>query len=171
MAPVGFAGIFDEQVFSPRSTPEEDGCRMGLDRPGQALHTPLVRVLAAAMIVLAAACGGEPQARSRNLSPPPADSSPSPAMTPSVASPSDVVPRYPNLSRFSDPFDRGVYKSAFSDCSFIGIDGAADAFGGDTDNPRSVAQGYAAATFPRSVAHREPAFQGCLDAFKTNERR
>lgn len=68
---------------------------------------------------------------------------------------------------FTDAFDRFAYKSAYSDCRFIGIDGTADAFGGDSGDPPSVARAYAVAAFPQSVEHRDATSQGCLDAFET----
>jgi len=126
-------------------------------------------MVAAAMVLLAAACGGEAGTRPRSLGPPPRASEPSSALTASDASSSDAVPRYPNLSKFTDAFDRSVYKSAYSDCSFVGVENAADAYGGNPDDPASIAKGYAAATFPQSNARREPAFQGCLDAFEIKE--
>jgi hypothetical protein len=89
----------------------------------------------------------------------------SPAVT-SSASPSDAA-TYPNLSRFSDPFDRFAYKSAYSDCRLIGVDGTADAFGGVPEDPRSVARAYAATIFPEPEEPREATFRGCLDAFET----
>jgi hypothetical protein len=42
----------------------------------------------------------------------------------------------------------------------------AEGFGGDPDDPPSVARAYAVATFPESVEHRDATFQGCLDGFK-----
>jgi hypothetical protein len=86
-------------------------------------------------------------------------------MTPSPSRSDEV--RYPNLSRFTDPFDRFAYKSAFSDCRLIGVEGTAEAFGGDPDDPSSVARAYAVATFPNIEEHREATSQGCLDAFGT----
>ena len=79
--------------------------------------------------------------------------------------PSDEV-RYPNLSRFTDPVDRFAYKSAYSDCRLIGVEGTAEAFGGDPDAPSSVARAYAVAIFRESEEHREATSQGCLDAFE-----
>lgn len=133
-----------------------------------ARRAPLARVMAAAAAVLlaAAACAGEPRIQSRGPSPPPGGPAPSSTVTSSSPSPSDTA-RYPNLSRFNDAFDRFAYKSAYSDCRFIGVDATAEAFGGDPDDPRSVARAYAVATFPQSVEHREATLQGCLDAFET----
>jgi hypothetical protein len=79
---------------------------------------------------------------------------------------SDEV-RYPNLSRFTDPLDRFAYKSAYSDCRLIGVEGTAEAFGGDPDDPSSVARAYAVATFPNIEEQRQATFRGCLDAFET----
>jgi hypothetical protein len=70
------------------------------------------------------------------------------------------------LKRFNDPFDRFAYKSAYSDCRLIGVDGTAEGFGGDPENPPSVARAYAAAIFPDSVKHRDATYQGCLDGFE-----
>ena len=90
---------------------------------------------------------------------------PSPAVT-SSPSPLDAA-TYPNLPRFSYPYDRFAYKSAYSECRLFGVAGATEVFGGDSNDPSSVAQAYAVATFPSSEEHREPTFQGCLDAFET----
>jgi hypothetical protein len=89
---------------------------------------------------------------------------PSPTATSSPSS-SDTF-EYPNLSRFSDPFDRFAYKSAYSDCGLIGVDGTADAFGGDPGDPSTVARAYAAGVFPDSEERRKATFRGCLDAFE-----
>jgi hypothetical protein len=124
-------------------------------------------VVAAGMAVLLAggACtpGGSKPPPSPSLGT--GSATPSPIVT-SSPSPSDA-PTYPNLSRFTDPFDRFAYKSAYSDCRLIGVIGAADAFGGDSNDPSSVARAYAVATFPSSEEHREATFRGCLDAFET----
>jgi hypothetical protein len=117
------------------------------------------------MLLTADACG--PGSDVRSVSP---DSdrggiSASATVTPSP-SPSDEV-RYPNLSRFTDPVDRFAYKSAYSDCRLIGVEGTAVAFGGDPDAPSSVARAYAVALFPNIEEHREATSQGCLDAFET----
>ena len=108
-------------------------------------------------------------------------STPSPSPTPrtgsaapSLAVTSSPAPldaaTYPNLSRYSDPFDRFVYKSAYSECSLFGIAGIAEVFGGDANDPSLIAQAYAVATFPSSEEHREPTFRGCLDAFEERRR-
>jgi hypothetical protein len=133
-----------------------------------ARQAPLARVMAAAlaMLLTAAACSGEPGTSFRSPTLQPSNATPSPTVASSGPSPSNAA-GYPNLSRFTDPFDRFAYKSAYSDCRFIGLDGAAEAFGGDPDDPRSVARAYAVATFPQSVEHREATSQGCLDAFET----
>lgn len=89
---------------------------------------------------------------------------PSPTVT-SSPSPSEAA-EYPNLSRFSDPSDRFAYKSAYSDCGLIGVDGTADAFGGDPGDPSTVARAYAAAIFSDSEERRKATFCGCLDAFE-----
>jgi hypothetical protein len=89
---------------------------------------------------------------------------PSPTVT-SSPSPSEAA-EYPNLSRFSDPFDRLAYKSAYSDCGLIGVDGTADGFGGDPGDASTVARAYAEAIFPDSEERRKATFRGCLDAFE-----
>ena len=96
-------------------------------------------------------------------SPSTGSSTPSPVVT--SPSPSDAT-TYPNLSRFSDPLDRVNYKSAYSLCKFLGVAGTADEFGGESDDPNSVARAYAEATFPRLEEYREPPFWDCLDALK-----
>ena len=89
---------------------------------------------------------------------------PSPTVT-SSPSPSEAA-EYPNLSRFSDPLDRFAYKSAYSDCGLIGVDGTADGFGGDPGDASTVARAYAVAIFPDSEERRKATFRGCLDAFE-----
>lgn len=84
-------------------------------------------------------------------------------------SPGDA-PEYPNLSRFADPFDRFAYKSAYSDCRLIGVESTADAFGGDPDDPSSVARAYAESVLPSSEEHQEATFRGCLDGFEAEAR-
>jgi hypothetical protein len=125
-----------------------------------------VMVAATAALLATASCSGEPGTRSRPASPPIGSQPSSPTVTPSSPSPSDAG-RFANIWRFSDAFDRFAYKSAYSDCRLIGVDGTAEAFGGDPDDPRSVARAYAVSTFPQSVEHREATFQGCLDGFET----
>ena len=63
--------------------------------------------------------------------------------------------------------DQLTYKTAYSNCRLAGVEGAAEAWGGDPVEPPSVAQAFAIATFPDSEEHREATFQGCLDAFET----
>jgi hypothetical protein len=89
---------------------------------------------------------------------------PSPTVT-SSPSPSEAA-EYTNLSRFSDPRDRFAYKSAYSDCGLIGVDGTADGFGGDPGDPSTVARAYAVAIFSDSEERRKATFRGCLDAFE-----
>jgi hypothetical protein len=118
-----------------------------------------------ALLLLAAACGGEPGAPS----PSPTPDTGSATQSPAVTSPSPSTsggPRYPNLREFTDPFDRFAYKAAYSDCRLIGVDKTAEGFGGDPDDPPSVARAYAVAIFAESVEHRDATFQGCLDGFK-----
>lgn len=128
----------------------------------------LARVIAAsfaAILLAPTACSGEPGAPSPSPIPSTVRATPSPAVTSSSLSPSDG-PRYPNLRRFTDPFDRFAYKVAYSDCRLIGVDRTAEGFGGDPEDPPSVARAYAVGIFPESVEHREATFQGCLDGFK-----
>jgi hypothetical protein len=122
-------------------------------------------VATAAMLLTAGACGPGSDARSVSPDSDRGDISASATVTPSP-SPSDEV-QYPNLSRFTDPVDRFAYKSAYSDCRLIGVEGTAEAFGGDPDAPSSVARAYAVAIFRESEEHREATSQGCLDAFET----
>jgi hypothetical protein len=128
----------------------------------------VVRVIAAgfvAILLAATACSGEPGASSPSPIPDTGGTTPSATVTSSPPSPSDQA-RYPNLSGFTDPFDRLAYESAYSDCGLLGVDRMAEGFGGDPDDPPSVARAYAAATFPESVEHRDATSQGCLDGFK-----
>jgi hypothetical protein len=119
----------------------------------------------ASLLVAAGACTG-------GASTPPASS----VSATSTAAPSATVSsspslsdalKYPNLSRFTDPFDRFAYKSAYGDCRVVGVQAAAEAWGGNPNDPSSVARAYAVATFRESEEHREASFQGCLDAFET----
>ena len=119
-------------------------------------------VATAAMLLTAGACG--PGSDAPSVSPDSDGISASATVTLSP-SPSDEV-RYPSLSRFTDPVDRFAYKSAYSDCRLIGVEGTAEAFGGDPDAPSSVARAYAVAIFRESEEHREATSQGCLDAFE-----
>ena len=118
---------------------------------------------AAAAFLAATACGPDPGASPRGSTAALASATPSNTVTHS--SPQPNTTEYPNLSRFTDPFDRFAYKSGFSQCQLLGIDSIAEAFGGDPDEPPSVARSYAVAIFPQSVEHREATFRGCLDAF------
>jgi len=116
------------------------------------------------MLLTAGACG--PGSDAPSVSP---DSDRGGISAPTTVTPSpsasDEV-RYPNLSRFTDPVDRFAYKSAYSDCRLIGVEGTAEAFGGDPDAPSSVARAYAVAIFRESEEQREATSQGCLDAFE-----
>jgi hypothetical protein len=118
------------------------------------------------MLLAVSACTGEPGTGSSSPSPSPSTSpTPSATAVPSP-SPSDEE-RYPNLSRFTDPFDQFAYKSAYSDCRLIGVEGTAEAFGGDPGDPSSVARAYAVAIFPNTEEPRKATSRGCLDAFET----
>jgi hypothetical protein len=133
---------------------------------GQRVLARRVAALATAAIPLAAAtCNTGSITQSRSPDPRPDSASASATVT-AAPSPSDEA-RYPNLSRFTDPFDRFAYKSAYSDCRVLGVEAAADAYGGLPDDPSSAARAYAVATFPQSEEHREATFHGCLDAFET----
>jgi hypothetical protein len=122
-------------------------------------------VVATGLAVIFAVGACAPSATTPASSPTPETGTitPSPTAT-SSPSPTDTF-GYPNLSRFSDPFDRFAYKSAYSDCGLIGVDGTADAFGGDPGDPSTVARAYAAGVFPDSEERRKATFRGCLDAF------
>lgn len=126
-------------------------------------------VVVAGMAVLLAVGACTPGASTPPPSPVPVTGSarPSPTVTFSP-SPSDAA-RYPNLSSFSDLFDRLAYKWAYSDCR-IGVIRAADAFGGDPEEPSSVARAYAESNFPTLEERREASSRGCLDAFETEAR-
>jgi hypothetical protein len=63
--------------------------------------------------------------------------------------------------------DQFAYKSAYSDCRLIGVEGTAEAFGGDPGDPSSVARAYAVAIFPNTEEPRKATSRGCLDAFET----
>jgi hypothetical protein len=84
----------------------------------------------------------------------------------SVSTSPPATPRYPNVKRYSDPFDRFAYKSAYADCRLFGVDGTADGFGGDPQDPPSVARAYAMATFPDAVERQAATLRGCLDGFR-----
>jgi hypothetical protein len=123
-----------------------------------------IMVASIAMLVGAGACASSASTPSASRTP-----SPTPLTLPSTGtlspSPGDA-PEYPNLSRFADPLDRFAYKSAYSDCRLIGVDGTADAFGGDPGDPSSVARAYARSILPSSEEHRGATFRGCLDGFE-----
>jgi hypothetical protein len=55
------------------------------------------------------------------------------------------------------------YKLAYSDCRVLGLVGTAEAYGGEPEDPASVARAYAAVV--HGDQQEDPAFQGCLDAF------
>jgi hypothetical protein len=118
--------------------------------------------LLAGLLLLATACAGGAQPTTQDaITPLP---SPSASVSPSPASPTPIEPRYPNLSRFTDPIDRFSYKSAYTDCRFLELEGAADAYGGNPAEPASVARAYASAIYSQATSYREAAFQGCIDA-------
>jgi len=124
----------------------------------------LAIAVAALVFLLASLCdaGQEiPASRSPSQQPTGARSA---GATPSSLPPIDTEPRYPNLSEFTDPFDRYVYKTAYSDCQFLGVGGIADAYGGNREDSASAARSYA--SFLYGAQHQEAGFQGCLDAFE-----
>ena len=117
------------------------------------------------ILLAAAACGGQPT----EAPPAPIGDTGISAPSPTAGSPGPspaIGPRYPNLKRLDEPFDRFAYKSAYSDCRLIGVDGTAEAFGGEPGDPPSVASAYAMAVFPDAVEHQDATFRGCLDGFK-----
>lgn len=115
-----------------------------------------------AVLLTLGACG--PSVSTPSASQPPSTTAFTPSSTETLPPSPEDTPEYPNLSKFVDPLDQFAYKSAYSDCRLIGVDGTADAFGGDPDDPGSVARAYAVAVFPE---RREAPFRGCLDAFET----
>lgn len=153
---------FGDRRGNPAPT-RQAGTRTEPCRGQRALARRVGAVATAAMLLTAGACGPGSDARSVSPDSDRGGISASATVTPS---PSDEV-RYPNLSRFTDPVDRFAYKSAYSDCRLIGVEGTAEAFGGDPDAPSSVARAYAVAIFRESEEHREATSQGCLDAFET----
>jgi hypothetical protein len=124
-------------------------------------------VMYASLLLLLTMVGCAPGAIPSSRGPSLETGAPAPPPTvASVPSPSDPG-TYPRLSRFRDPVDRFMYQSSYSDCHLLGIEGTAEVFGGDPNDPDSVAQAYAVATFPNLEMHREPTFWGCLDALVT----
>jgi hypothetical protein len=119
-------------------------------------------------VIFAVGAGCAPSATTPASSPTPETLRPSPTATSSPSS--SATFEYPHLSRFSDPFDRFAYKSAYSDCGLIGVDGTADAFGGDPGDPSTVARAYAAGVLPDSEERRKASFRGCLDGFEAEAR-
>jgi hypothetical protein len=108
------------------------------------------------MLWCAAACGLGPVARHTTAPPGAGDVT----TVPATASPASPVARYPNLDRFADPLDRVVYRSAFDVCTLAGPEGMAKGYGGQADDPTSVARAYAEFADPTRPV---PAVQGCLD--------
>jgi hypothetical protein len=153
--------VFGDRPGNPAPTLQA-GTRTEPCRDQPALAKLVGAVATAAMLLTAAACGPGSNAPSVN---PDSDRGGISASATATPSPSDEV-RYPNLSRFTDPVDRFAYKSAYSDCRLIGVEGTAEAFGGDPDAPSSVARAYALAIFRESEEHREATSLGCLDAFE-----
>jgi hypothetical protein len=153
---------FGDRRGNPAPT-RQPGTRTESGRGQRTLARRVGALATAAMLLTAGACGPGSDAPSVSPDSDRGGISASATVTPSP-SPSDEV-RYPNLSRFTDPVDRFAYKSAYSDCRLIGVEGTAEAFGGDPDTPSSVARAYAVAIFRESEEHREATSQGCLDAF------
>jgi hypothetical protein len=122
----------------------------------------LLPLLLAGFLSFAPACGGGGQSptlggTTPETLPPPSVASSSPSSTP-------TEPRYLNLGKFTDPLDRFSYKSAYSDCRLLGLDRTVEAYGGESEDPASVARAYAA--FVHGAQQEDPALQGCLDAFE-----
>jgi len=118
--------------------------------------------LLAGLLSLATACAGGAQPTTQDgITPSPSLSA---SGSPSPPSPTPIEPRYPNLPRFTDPIDRFSYMSAYTDCRFLGLEGTADAYGGDPAEPASAARAFANAIYSQATSYREAAFQGCLDA-------
>lgn len=159
---------FGDRRCNPAPT-RQAGTRTEPCRGQPALAKRVGAAATAAMLLTAGACGPGSDAPSVSSDSDRGGISPSATVTPSP-SPSDQV-RYPSLSRFTDPVDRFAYKSAYSDCRVIGVEGTAEAFGGDPDTPSSVARAYAVAIFRESEEHREATSQGCLDAFEAEAER
>jgi hypothetical protein len=135
---------------------------------GDARQSAWVVVAGMAVLLAVGACTPGASTPLRSPVPEATGATPSPTVTSSPAT-SDAV-RYPNLSIFSDPFDRLAYKLAYSDCRVIGVIRAAVAFGGDPDDPSSVARAYAVISFPSSEERRGASSRGCLDGFETEAR-
>jgi hypothetical protein len=124
-----------------------------------------VRLFLAGLICFATACssGGPSPAGSMSSSPRATPVTPS-----SSRSVTSTVPGYPNLSKFANPIDRFGYKSAYDTCLLLGLKGAAEAYGGESADPASVARAFANATYSQETSYREAAFQGCLDALRVS---
>jgi hypothetical protein len=120
-------------------------------------------VVSVAVLLAIDGCAPGSRQRPRSSIAETASATSSPAAT-SSPSPSDAA-AYPNLSSFSDPFDRIAYRLAYSDCRILGVVRAAEAFGGDADDPSSVANAYAVNSFPTLRERRGASSRGCLDGF------
>ena len=117
------------------------------------------------VLLTAAACSTQPTGAT---TPPIGDTggaAPSSAAS-SASSAPPATPSYANLKRFKDPFDRFAYMSAYADCRLLGVEGTADGFGGDPEDPSTVAHAYAMATFPDAVERQAATLRGCLDGFR-----
>lgn len=135
-------------------------------RRDQRTGARLVVTAAISAMLFLGACGVGSDTRSRTPGSGQNGTSAPATVTPSPSLPEDA--QCPNLSRFTDAFDRFAYTSAYSACRLVGVDGGAEAFGGVRGDAASVARAYAVATFPNSEEHRDASFQGCLDAFETD---
>jgi hypothetical protein len=120
--------------------------------------------LVAALSLLIAACQGSQGSPTRTSVAERPTVTASPTSAGSSPSPTPIEPRYPNLSKYTDPLDRLSYKLAYSDCRLLGPDRIAEAYGGELEDPVSVARAYAA--FVHGTQQEDPAFRGCLDAFE-----
>jgi hypothetical protein len=73
-------------------------------------------------------------------------------------------PKYPNEAAFGSPIERLIYRGAYDQCAISGIQGAAIDYGGDEGNLASIATAYAQFT---NADNFQPAYQGCLDALRS----
>jgi hypothetical protein len=115
------------------------------------------------LLMAVSACTREAGTRSSSPS-----ASPATTLEPAGSSPttSDGA-RYPNLSSFTDPFDRFAYKSAYSTAGSSGSIRQPARSEASPTILSSVARAYAVAVFRESEEPREATFRGCLDAFET----
>lgn len=130
----------------------------------QSSRRRLALAVAAVLSLLVAACQGIEGSPTRTSVAARPTVAASPTSAHSSPSRTPTEPRYQNLSKYTDPLDRLSYKLAYSDCRVLGPDRTAEAYGGEPDDPASVARAYAA--FVHGTQQEDPAFRGCLDAFE-----